>query len=168
MENELITQLGIDWKLLLSQAVNFFILLTVLTFFVYKPLMKIVKKRNEKIKEGLDKAEEADIRLKEIDNIGKKKIKEAENTSIGIIKSAEDNARVLEQSLQKKISEKQSQLEKDLQESYKKRQEELKRVVFGDAVELIKKTVIKTVELDPGAIDEQLIKKAISEIKNES
>ena len=55
MENQLLSQLGIDWKLFLSQAVNFFILLLVLTFFVYKPLIKIVKERNKRIKEGLGK-----------------------------------------------------------------------------------------------------------------
>ena len=72
MQNQLLFQLGIDWKLFLSQTVNFFILLIVLTFFVYKPLIKIIKERNQKIKEGLDKAEEADIRLKEVDNIIKR------------------------------------------------------------------------------------------------
>ena len=69
MENQLLFQLGINWKLFLSQTVNFFILLGVLTFFVYKPLIKVIKLRNSKIKEGLEKAEEADVRLKNIDNI---------------------------------------------------------------------------------------------------
>ena len=166
MENELLSQLGIDWKLFLSQAVNFFILLAVLTYFVYKPLIKIIKKRNEKIKEGLDKAEEADIRLKEIDNIGKEKIKEAENTSINIIKATEKKAKVLEQDLQKKTEEKQAQMQKDLQASYKKQQEEVKTLVLKNAIALVKKTIIKTVELKPEEIDEALIKKAAVEIKN--
>ena len=117
--NQLLFQLGVDWKLFLSQAVNFGILLLVLTFFVYKPLIKIIKERNAKIKEGLDKAEEADVRLKEIDNIGNEKIKEAENKSIDIIKATEKKAKVLEQDLQKKTEEKQAQLQKDLQTSYK-------------------------------------------------
>ena len=93
--NALLDQLGINGGLFLSQAVNFFILLLVLTFFVYKPLIKVVKTRNAKIKEGLEKAEEADIRLKEVDNIGKEKIKQAEQESINIIKSTEQKAKVL-------------------------------------------------------------------------
>src|SRR3989339_799295 len=90
MENELLFQLGINWKLFLSQAINFFILLVVLTFFVYKPLIKVIKERNQKIKTGLDKAEEATARLKEIDNIGKEKIKEAEQKGIEMIKETEN------------------------------------------------------------------------------
>ena len=110
--NALLDQLGINWQLFLSQAVNFFILLIVLTFFVYKPLIKIIKKRNAKIKEGLDKAEEADVRLKQIDVISKEKLKEAG--------------------------------------------------------ELVKKAIIKTVGLNPDKIDEALIKKAVSQIKDEA
>ena len=85
--NAFISQFGLDWKLFLSQLVNFTLILIVLSIFVYKPVIKIIKDRNARIKEGLDKAEEADIRLKEVDEIGKKKIKEAENTSINIIKN---------------------------------------------------------------------------------
>ncbi len=57
--NDLFEQLGINWKLFLSQTVNFFILLFVLKVFVYKPLLAIIKERSKKIKEGLEKAEEA-------------------------------------------------------------------------------------------------------------
>lgn len=168
MENELLLQLGIDWKLFLSQAVNFFILLVVLTFFVYKPIIKIIKQRNAKIKEGLDKAEEADVRLKEIDTIGKGKIKEAEQESIKIIKNTEQKAKALEQELQKKSEEKQLQMQKDLQASYAKQQEEAKEMVLKNAVELVRKTIIKTVELKPENIDEALIKKAASVVKDEA
>jgi len=168
MENQLLFQLGINWKLFLSQAVNFFILLLVLTFFVYKPLIKIIKERSQKIKEGLEKAEEADARLKEIDNIAKGKIKEAENESINIIKETEKRAKVLEQEMQRKIEEKQIQMQKEIQSIYKKQQEEVKDLILKEAVELVKKTLIKTVELQPEEIDEQLIKKAIKEIRNEN
>lgn len=166
MENELLTQLGINWKLFLSQAVNFFILLLVLTFFVYKPLIKVIKIRNAKIKEGLDKAEEADVRLKQIDVIGKEKIKVAEQKGIEIIKDTEKKAKDLANELQKKNEEKQAQMQKEQQEQLKKMQEENKKKVLAQAAELVKKTIIKTVELKPGDIDEALIKKAVKEVEN--
>ena len=167
MENELLFQLGIDWPLILSQMVNFGVLLIILTLFVYKPVIKIIKQRNAKIKEGLEKAEEADVRLKEVDVIGKEKIKQAEQESVGIIKATEKKAKVLDQELQKKNEEKQLQMQKDLHEMQKKQQEEMKNMVLGNAVELVKKTLIKTVELKPEAVDEALIKKAALEVGNE-
>ena len=50
--NAFISQFGLDWKLFLSQLVNFILILIILTIFVYKPVLKIIKERNKKIKEG--------------------------------------------------------------------------------------------------------------------
>ncbi len=165
--SDILSQLGIDWKLFLSQLVNFFLILIILSVFVYKPVLKIIKERNRRIKEGLDKAEEAGIRLKEVDEIGKKKIKEAELSSINIIKATEKKAKDLELQLQKKSEEKQLQLQKELQESYKKQQEQAQDLVLKNAVELVKKAIVKTVELKPAEIDEALINKAVKEIEKE-
>jgi len=164
--NAFISQFGIDWKLFASQLVNFILILIILRIFVYKPVLKILKDRNKKIKEGLDKAEEAGVRLKEIDNIGKAKIKEAESASINIIKATESRAKVLEQELQKKSEENQIQMQKDLKASYEKQKEEAKNLVLKNAAELVKKTIIKTVELNPKDIDEALIKKAVESAKH--
>ncbi|MCX6724301.1 MAG: ATP synthase F0 subunit B [Candidatus Staskawiczbacteria bacterium] len=165
--NEFISEFGIDWKLFLSQLVNFGIILIVLWFFVYKPVLKVLKDRNKKIKEGLDKADEADVRLKEIDVIGKGKIKEAETASINIIKATENKAKVLGEVLQKKLEENQLKMQKDLQESYKRQEEQAKELVLKNAVLLVKRTIIKTVELKPEAVDDALIKKAVEGIKHE-
>ncbi len=166
--NAFIEQFGIDWKLFLSQLVNFVLILIVLKFFVYNPVLKTLKERNKKIKEGLDKAEEAGVRLKEVDAIGKAKIKEAETASIKIIKATEDKAKLLDQELQKKSEEKQIKLQKELQDNYKKQQEQANDLVMKNAVELVKKTIVKTVELKPEAIDEALIKKAVAGVKDEA
>jgi len=167
MTNEFLSQFGIDWKLFLSQLVNFFLILIILKLFVYKPVLKIIKERNKKIKEGLDKAEEAGVRLKEIDNIGKGRLKQAELDSIKIIKDTENRAKTLEHELQKKSEEKQDLMQKELQERYKKQQEEMHSIVFKNAVELVRKTIVATVELKPEAIDDALIKKAVANMKDE-
>ena len=163
----LLGQLGIDWRLFLSQAFNFFILLIILQRFVYKPLLAVIKKRNEKIKEGLDKAREADVRLKEVDQIAKAHLKKADQESISIIKNTEGRAKKLEESLVKKAEEKQQQLLAQAQAQYEKQQEEGRNKVLAEAAALVKRLIIKTVELKPEAIDEALIKKAADFIKHE-
>ena len=165
--NAFISQFGLDWKLFLTQLINFAIILVVLTFFVYKPVIKVLEERKRKIKEGLDKADQAAVRLQEVDVIGKEKIKAAENTSINIIKDTEKKAKVLEQELQKKMEEDQLRTQKDLQESYRKQQEQAKDLVLRNAIELVRKTIVKTVELKPEAVDEVLIKKAVESLKHE-
>ena len=161
----LLGQLGINWKLFLSQAFNFFILLLILRAFVYKPLLVTIKKRNEKIKEGLEKADMAELRLKEIDNIAIDKFKKADLESINIIKNTEERAKKLAESLQNKAEAHQKELMQQIELGYKKQQEETKNIVFKEALELVKKTIVKTVELDPKNIDEALIKKAVLQVK---
>jgi len=164
----LLGQLGIDWKLFLSQALNFFILLLILRAFVYKPLLAVIKKRNEKIKEGLEKAEAADIRLKEVDVMAKNKLKDADVASMNIIKDTEQRAKQMEQVMQKKAEEKQKELMRQIQLNYQKQQEEAKQHVLKEAAELVKKIIVKTVQLKPGDIDDALIDKAVSHASKEA
>lgn len=57
--SELFEAFGVNWKLLLVQAVNFGLLLSVLTYFLYKPVLRIIDERQRKIAEGVKTAEEA-------------------------------------------------------------------------------------------------------------
>lgn len=164
----LLEQLGINWQLFLSQAVNFFILLIILRYFVYKPILAVIKKRNEKIKQGLEKSKQADIRLKEVDVIARAHLKKADQESIEIIKITEQRARELQDSLQKKAEEHQRELMKQAQAGYKRQQEETRNLIYKEALELVKKALIRTVELKPQDVDEALIKKAVLEVKEEN
>lgn len=149
----------------MSQLFNFFILLIVLTVFVYKPLIKIIKERSAKIKDGLEKANEADTRLKEIDALGKEKIKEAEQQGIEIVKATEEKAKILDKEIQDKADKKQKEINDLLKKSFLKQQEEAKSKVLAEAGALVKKALVKTVELKPEQIDTTLIKKAVDELK---
>lgn len=164
----LLSQLGIDVKLFLSQAFNFFILLMVLRAFVYKPLLKVIKERNRKIAEGLEKAHEADVRLKEVDVIAKGRLKQADQQSIMMIKETEEKAKKLEQDLSKKAEQKHEELMRQAQVMYEKQKEESKNLVAKRAAELVKRFIIKTVELKPEAIDEALINRAVDVVKHET
>ncbi len=158
------TQLGIDWRLLISQVVNFLLLLIILRLFVYKPVLNILKKRQEKIEEGIAKTEEADQRLKDVDVISLKKVKEAENKAMGIIKSTEERAKEKEAELLEKAREKETAYMKKVEQSIATEKETSRREMEKEAAELVKRALVKTVELDPEKIDEALIKKAVEQI----
>src|SRR3989344_8153511 len=89
---DLFHQLGVDWKLLLSQAVNFAILLFVLTRFVYRPLLKIMKERRDVIEKGLKGAEEARVRLQEIESERASKLATADRQAVEVIAGAQKDA----------------------------------------------------------------------------
>ena len=56
-------QLGINLGFLVSQIINFVILLVVLNFVAYRPLLNMLEQRREKIRQGLDDARKAEEAL---------------------------------------------------------------------------------------------------------
>ena len=162
---QLFNQLGINWQLLLSQGVNFILLLIVLRIFVYKPLLKLLHDRREKIEGGLMKAEEAERRLHEVDQIGKGKIKEAEHEAIGILKRTEAEAKTLEEKLLAEAKRKEEEAVKTTATRLRSQEEESRRALDKEAAALVRLAIAKTVELSPEAIDDALISKAVAEAK---
>lgn len=59
---------GIDWRLLLINAVNFALLMGVLWYFLYAPIMRLLEERRERVSKGVEDAQEAARRLEEIEN----------------------------------------------------------------------------------------------------
>jgi len=61
------TTFGIDWRLLLVNAVNFGLLLLGLWYFLYTPLMRMLEERRAKVAKGVEDARAAEQTLKEIE-----------------------------------------------------------------------------------------------------
>src|SRR3989344_8097394 len=151
--SELFEALGINGKALLIQGINFAVLLTVLTFAVYRPLIKIVKERRAKIELGVRGGEEAAIKIAEAERIKSEKIREAESQAIVMINQAEAQGQKRSQEIVHGGEKKAEYIiEEALATASKKKQEEMEKVVF-EAQALVKAAIIKTVELKPELID---------------
>ncbi len=161
--SQLLSQLGIDWHLLLSQAVNFLLLLVILRLVVYKPLLKLLHDRRARIEEGLTKAKMADERLHEVDIIGKGKIKEAETAAIHILQKTEQDAKILEANLLAEARRKEEEQMKNAEAARRAQEEEARRAMEKEAAGLVRRAIARTVELKPEQIDEALIARAVKE-----
>ena len=161
---EFATQFGIDWKLFLSQVVNFLILLTILRLFVYKPVLKLLHDRKHKIEEGLEKAEEADRRLGEVQEIAKDRLKVADAESIALIRKAEEHAKAREAVLMAEAGKKQERLLGDARAAAEAERVQAREEFAREAGQMVRKAIERTVELSPAHIDESLIKKALKEL----
>lgn len=90
--SELLATFGVNWKLLLIQAVNFGLLLAILSYFLYKPVLKIIDERREKIAEGVRTAEAASRRLEEAKSEGEGIVGSAAREAEGIVAAARSRA----------------------------------------------------------------------------
>ncbi|HEY4487394.1 MAG TPA: F0F1 ATP synthase subunit B [Candidatus Paceibacterota bacterium] len=86
--SDLFSAFGVKWELLLIQAVNFGLLLTALTYFLYKPILKIIDERREKIAESVRVAEAAQRRLEEAKEKGDKMVGDAAKHAESLVASA--------------------------------------------------------------------------------
>ena len=164
--SQLISQLGINWKLLIAQAVNFAILLVLLRMFVYGPLMNMLHERRRRIEEGLEKAKEADERLRDINHLAVEKIKAAEAEGVKIIAKVEAESKVHEAGLMMKAKQHEAEAMKAADERAAARDLEAHRALDLEAAMLVKAAIVRTVELSPNAIDEALVSRALKDMKH--
>jgi F-type H+-transporting ATPase subunit b len=83
---------GISGSLLLAQAVNFAILLVALTYFLYKPVMKVLAERQAKVAQGVIDAQRATEKLASADSEASVVMSKAEGEAEGIVTSARETA----------------------------------------------------------------------------
>lgn len=160
----LLDNLGIDWKLFLSQAVNFAVLLIALRFFAYKPLIALMKERKARIEEGLSKADEADRRLHEANQLAKEKMKEAEAAGMAMLRNTEEQAKVLEAKLTAHAHEKEALLLQEAEAKAKAKGEAADEAFRKEAADLVRAGIVRTVQLSPDAVDAALVEQAVQEM----
>jgi F-type H+-transporting ATPase subunit b len=102
MSAEIFTKLGLNGALLISQIVNFVLLLVLLRKFAYTPVLKMLRERSEKIEKSLEDAKKIEDELKNTEETKVKEIRKAKEEAQEIIKGAYETA---EANTQKSIEE---------------------------------------------------------------
>lgn len=89
---EILHAFGIDWRLIAIQIFNFVLLAVVLTYFLYTPVLKLLREREEKIKKGMEDAEAAGKARADADVTKTEIIKEAHVEASQIVTRATAHA----------------------------------------------------------------------------
>ena len=160
--SELISKLGIDWKLLIAQIVNFLVLLFVLWKFAYGPIIAMLEKRQKKIEKGLKDAEDAHKKLAESEERQKEILKKARTEAKVIVEKSRKQAEkakseiALEAKLQseKIITDAKAQIEQEKQKTIA----EIKSEIGSLVVSATEKIVGEKIDEKK---DAELIEKAI-------
>ncbi len=163
---DLFGQLGINLPMLIAQAVNFVVLLVVLTLFVYKPLMKAIEERRKKIEFGISGAELAEEKLREAESLKEEKLREADIVAMKIVGGAEAKANARGQEIVSLAIEKGENILKEAEQvSLRRRTEELDNL-SREAAQIVKEAISQAVAIDPLEVDKKLITQAVNLIKD--
>ncbi len=161
-----LARLGVDWRLLLAQLVNFGLVLFVMWKWIYRPLLKVMDERTSRIEKSLKDADTAaadrEIALAERDAI----VTEARSKARGIIEEAEQLAK---ESREENVGKTRLEVE----EIVKRGKEQLKAdqaTMVAEAKAEIAGAVMAVAEKVIGAkldakTDSQIVKRAIKDIE---
>lgn len=94
--------LGIDLKIFIAQLVNFLIVMLVLWKFAYKPILKMLDQRSERIEKGMADAKAAEERLAKIESEREDVIKQARLEAAKVVGEARADAEVRKQEMVEK------------------------------------------------------------------
>lgn len=89
---ELISALGIDWHVLTAQLINYGILFVALSVLLYKPVLKLLDDRRERIAKSMEDAKKIDQKLKEIEKERESMMKQLDQKSSALLSEAKKQA----------------------------------------------------------------------------
>jgi len=89
---ELFSAFGVTWSLLIAQAVNFGIVLVALWYFLYKPVMTTLAKRQELVAKGVREAEQMEELFAKADDEAESRVQAADAQAEKIVAAARESA----------------------------------------------------------------------------
>ncbi|GIW66891.1 MAG: ATP synthase subunit b [Candidatus Parcubacteria bacterium] len=123
--NDLQIALGIDYKILIFQIINFTLIFLIIYHFFSKPISKILEERKQKIEAGLKKSEEAEKLIQEVRLLREKIIQEANQQRTEILKKTEEERETLLTKIKAEVDLKREELYQRLKEEEKLIKEKL-------------------------------------------
>ena len=136
---DLIQLFGVDWKLLVIQAVNFGVLLAALTYFLYRPILNVLDERRKKIEQGVLDAANAKKNLDAAQSEKNTIIGQATNEAGEIITKAKQAAEEKGKGI---ITDAEARSEKIESDAQLKAKEAAKRALDGSNKEIAQTAIL--------------------------
>ena len=162
---DIMTTLGIDWKLLLLQVGAFLVLILVLGKFVYPWLMKQVDERQENIEAAAEAASKAQEAAAGSQAETARLLSEARQAASDIVATAKLEAEQLKNRTEEKARQTAEKIVADAQAQLNKDIEAAKRDLHNETIELIALATEKVVKGTlTKASDKSVISKALADV----
>lgn len=165
--SELLHEFGVDWKLLLAQAVNFFVLLVLLKKFAYGPILKLLHRRKEEIRKGILFTKEAEERLGQIGKKEEEILGEAKEQALKIVSEAEELGKKRKGELLQEANLKVEGVVTAAKRAIAQEKSKMGEEVYADARVLVEKGIERVIgALPPHERNQKLIDEALNELRS--
>lgn len=129
-------KLGINPVSLITQIINFSILVFILSKLVYKPVLKMLDERRKKIQEGLDLTAKLEEEKEKLSAERTKVLDQAKVEAKTIMEKARDQGKKIEADIIAQAQVKAEEVLKRGKKDLEIRQKELEKKLVGDTVEM--------------------------------
>ncbi|MCL5783857.1 MAG: F0F1 ATP synthase subunit B [Patescibacteria group bacterium] len=162
---EILNQFGIKPVLLIAQGVNFLLLLFILKKFLYKPILKVLDERKQKIADSLKNADEIEKKLGQISQEREEALRKAAKDAEVILQEATQTAdKIITQAHQKAgkdIEKLVEQSKESLKLEREKLHQEIRMEIAGLVVASLQKVTGKVItEKD----HKEMVEKSLKEL----
>ncbi len=159
---EALSNLGVDWRLFVAQAINFLILLFVLKRFAYQPMLDFLENRTERIEQGIKDAESAKEKLVSVSAEEKTILSRARTEAKQMLMEAEQDAKGRAVQREAEAEAKIKQMLADNEKQLTEEREKMLRDVRSEVVDLVTQSVEKVLlEKVDSAKDQELIERSV-------
>lgn len=164
---DILNLFGLETKLFIAQIVNFAILLYILKKFLYKPIAQTLEERKNKIKQGLDDAENAKKALLDADNQKLSILKEAKKDADKILENTKISSENLKQQSAQEAKKQAAEIIDNAKKSARAEFEKANKQIGTMSVDLSKKIVSKVLsEVFSEEEKNAILLKAVEKIEN--
>ena len=158
-------QFGINAWLLAAQIVNFGLVVFVLYKLAYKPILKVLDDRREKIENSLKQAEAVEHRTEELEKEVDAKLKKAKKEADAIVAEAREVAEKSRNDLMVKtnneVTKMMEKAKQDIENQKERMMDDIKQYVVQTSLLVVEK--ILSEKLDKGT-QEKLVQESLKEI----
>ena len=158
--SELAHHFGIDWKLILAQAINFAFVSFLLWRFAFKPVMATLDERQRKIAEGLQFAEESKNQLAETERRQAEVLRQANTKAQAILHETHEKARQFEEKMKAETAVLIEDMRKRADEANELERQKILKEVRQEIARLVVLTSGKVLQRELGEEEKKRLDKA--------
>lgn len=163
---ELVSKLGIDWKLLLANTLTFFLVLWILRKFAFRPIMDVLDRRQKAIGDGLAAAKQSTVELAALQQDKQQVLQAAKTEALAIVTEAKRQGEDMKRKL---VSEAEAESAATIAKTKVALDHERQEMVKKAKAELADVVVAATNKVLAGAVDDKvqstLAHQAVSALK---
>ena len=144
--DKIVSTFGLDWRLLLIQGFNFALLLFLLWYFLYRPILRIIDERRAKVAEGVRLAEAAGQQVEDAKREGQRVVGEAGREAEQLVAAAKQRAdekgseilRLAEERAQGVLAEAKAKAEEEHRQTMRQSEREIARAAMLAAEKILR------------------------------